>query len=229
MSYPTLSDLRQRVAYLRGETDYTTTEAVIDSHINAAQRDIVIDFPYSWNLTTSTLTLSAGTATLPADYNPKWQKLKDARISDTQIFTLRNPADRHKYTADDYIYWITYDVTTKRYIFNSLTLTGSVLIYYWFFPATMTAANDAAAQAVYPLVPDTEALAYLAASKNWVGDERNVQLSREYRAEASTRIQSMRTAEYQMGPDETQGSIVDYNPELAGGVADFEGLNIALP
>lgn len=215
MAYPTLQEVRQRTAYLRGETDYTTTNAVIDSHINWTIKDIVLAYPFSWDLTTTTISLAGGTATLPADFIAKWG-LMDARIvgsstNDDYVFTAIDPRDRDSNDATSYIYWITYNTATSRYIFNSKTLTGTVTIYYYFYPADLSATSDTC------IVPDTEAVAFLAAAKNWVGDERNTSLQENYEKRGASRVQDLWKADLQFGAEQPQGSVVDYNSQLMGG------------
>ena len=57
---PTFSLIRQRYQYLRGESDYTTTNAVNDSNMNAALRDIAIAYPFSFLIPTISILLLLG-------------------------------------------------------------------------------------------------------------------------------------------------------------------------
>lgn len=182
------SQLKTRYQNLIGEggTDPSTES---ESHINYAIKDICNAFPFSWNITSADLTLSSGVANLPTDYNQKW-KIFDARVENSNnyndnVFTQINISDRDKYAEGDYVYWITYNTTTGRYVFNSKTQTGTVKVYYYFIPTDLSGANDVC------VVPDIEAVAYLAASKNWIADERNTGLKNVYEQEASSRIQAL--------------------------------------
>lgn len=213
----TYLQIRRRTAYLRGETDYGTgsTNTVINDHVNATVQDTVNLYPYSFTITTASLTLSAGTASLPTDYNPKWH-LKDARITatgqaDDRQFVEIDIVDRDLYADADNVYWITYDNTLKRYIFNTKALTGTVVIFYNFIPADMTADADVC------VIPDAELTAYGAASKMWIGDERNTELAGGYEKEYRARAQALYQSDEAFGPQEPQGSVVKMNPRLRRG------------
>lgn len=202
---------------MRGETDYSTgtTNTVINNHINAAVQDAVMLYPFSFSIATANLTLSAGTASLPTDYNPKWH-LKDARIvnsgqGDDSIFREVDIVDRDLYSDAEFVYWITYDTTLKRHIFNSKNLTGTVAIFYNFIPADMTADADVC------VIPDAELVAYAAASKMWVGDERNTELAGDYEKEYRQRAQALYMADESYGAQEPQGSVIRNNPRLRRG------------
>jgi len=211
--------IKKRTAYLMGESDYTTAgddKTIRENHINHAVQDIVNAYRFSWNLKTEDLTLSSGTSNLAEDYNPKWH-LIDARIvnsgsGDDDIFSEVSIADRDNHDTDDsdYVYWITYNTTSERYIFNSNKSSGTVTIYYYFFPADLSANDDVC------VIPDAEAVAYLAAAKMWLGDERNDKLQKNFEQEAALRIQQMYKTDQSFGPTYTQGSPVDYNSDLKG-------------
>ncbi len=225
MTTSTYLQIRKRTQYLRGESD-TAGETVINDHIQSAIRDILNTFPFSWNLATDDLTLSSGVASLPADFNPIWG-LYDARIvgdstSDDNIFTPLNIKDRDSYDSASYTYWLTYDTTTNRYIFNTKTQSGTVTIFYYFYP------DDLSLDADVCIIPDWEAVAYLAASKMWVGDERNIPLKQDYQAEARGRVQALYNNDLMFGPVDRQLSIVSLNSEIDGGGYQSD-LKIARP
>lgn len=214
MSLDTFATLRQRVNYLIGDTS-NATSGIIDSHINASIADVCNAFPYSWNITQTTGTTIASTNTeysqfnLATDYNPKWH-LHDARITKSAVgmdqrFTEIVINDQNIYPSGSYKYWITYDTTNKVYVFNCTEPLGTVVTYYYYFkPVTLSATSDSS------IIPDTEAICYLAASKNWLTDERNQGLMELYRGEASTRIQSMYQTDNAFGPVPVEGAPVDY-------------------
>jgi len=206
--FPTYSDISQRVQDLIGQPQGTINAFNI-RNINNAIRDIINKYPFSWNLKTADLTLASGTADLPADFNPKWG-LIDARITssgqlnDSQ-FTQVSIYDRDNYSADEYVYWLTVDVTSNKTVFNTITDSGTVTIYYNFIPADMSVAADVC------VVPDIEAVSYLAASKNWIGSERDVELKREYETNAKQLIDALYFRDLQSGPADRLTSLAEYN------------------
>lgn len=178
--------IQQRYNDLRGEDTSSSADAKGKRQINQAIRDILNKYPFSWNIATTTLTLSSGTASLPATYNPLWH-LVDARIVSTgqdTIFTEIPIDARDSYTDADYVYWIT-QTPAGTFVFNTLTQTGTVTIYYYSIPTDLSGDSDIC------VVPDGEAVAYLAAAHNWIGDERNVELKREYEQIANQLVQQM--------------------------------------
>ena len=130
MATPTFTTLQQRYLDLIGDSDGTIDDFG-KRNINSAIQDILNKYQFSWDIKTDDITLAAGVATLPSDFNPLWNVV-DARIvassdNDDNIFTQIRPEDRDSYSADDYVFWVTYDTATDTYIFNSKTLTGTVL------------------------------------------------------------------------------------------------------
>jgi len=217
------SDIQKRFLFLIGESDTTSITAIHKSHINAIIKDICNAYPFSWNLKKDDLTLSSGTASLPTDYNPIWH-LKDARIvnsstGDDYIFTPVPVEDRDSYDTDNHVYWITQSTTAGTFTFNTPTQTGTVTIYYYSIP------TDLSADANVCVIPDGEAVAYGAASKNWIGDERNQQLKQDYEQECTARISAMQSKDMAFDGQYTQHSIVASNPALSGG--GDTGLNIS--
>ena len=192
----------------------SSASADLQQHILAAIQDIVLIRPWTWTLTKgSNLSLSSGTASLATDFNPKWGVV-DARVVTTgsgndSVFTRIAVEDKDKYTSDDYVYWVTWNTSTERYIFNSLTQTGTVEYYYHIFPANLSSG------ATLCIVPDSEAVAYLAASKMWIGDERDVKLQQVYSQEAAARIRSLVAADAAVEFDQYDvNSVVSLNSNL---------------
>lgn len=208
----TFSDIQDRYLILKSDAGGAIDDTG-KSHINWAIKDILNAFPFSWNIKKTDLTLSSGTASLPSDYNPTWH-IDDARIvnsstNDDNIFREASLGETDLST-DNYIYWITYDTSSNRYIFNSNQTSGTVQIYYHFVPSELSNDGDTC------VVPDGEAVAYLAASKNWIGDERNTGLQAIYAKEAGARIQNLYTNDIKYGDIPEQGSVIDYNSQLRG-------------
>lgn len=173
-------DVKHKYMDLVGQPD-GTIDARGTRNIRDGVKGVLNKYKFSWNKTTATISLVAGVATLPTDYNPV-HNLDDARIDDDNVFTKIEPSDRSNYTEDSLVYWITFDKTTNTYIFNSLTQTGNIDIIYWFIPDAMTADADVC------VIPDIDAIGYEAASRHWIGAERDVELKREYEQEANKYI-----------------------------------------
>lgn len=190
--------------------DETTISDTHKSHINYAIKDILNAYPFSWDLTSTTLTLSSGTANLPSTYNPKW-RIYDARVTasstaDDHIFTEIDPKDRDSYGSDDYVYWITYSAGT--YVFNTPVQSGTVTIYYYTIPADLSGDSDAC------IVPDAECVAFLAASKHFIGEDQDKNLKDLYQEEADKRIKSLYSQDLNFSPHNYEYSKVSYNSSL---------------
>lgn len=190
--------------------DESAISATHKSHINFAIKDILNAFPFSWDLTSTDLTLSSGTANLPSTYNPKW-RIYDARVTasstlDDSIFTEIDPKDRDSYGSGDYVYWITYSAGT--YVFNTPVQSGTVTIYYYTLPSDLSGDSDVC------VVPDGECVAMLAASKHFLGEDQDEKLKDMYEQEAEKRIKSMYSQDLNFGPHNYESSKVSYNSSL---------------
>jgi len=193
--------------------DESTISTTHKSHINYAIKDILNAYPFSWDLTTTGLTLSSGTANLPSTYNPKW-RIYDARLvasstSDDSIFTEIDPIDRDSYSSTDYVYWITYSAGT--YVFNTPVQSGTVTIYYYTIPTDLSGDSDVC------IVPDAECVAFLAASKHFIGEDQDDKLKEMYEKEADKKIKSMYAQDLNFGPQIYQQSIVSDNSSISNG------------
>lgn len=194
--------LQERYQILKGDDSVLTADTTGKSHINAAIGDITSAFPFSWTHTTTTGILVAGSFTLPADYNPGFA-IDYAAIVKTELL----PKDPKRMNEDggDYGYNVSYNATTHAYTFNCQTLTGTVTYGYYINVADLSANSDPC------VIPDPEAVAYLAASKNWIGSERNQALKADYDQEAKARVKSMIQQDQAFGAIYLQGSVLDYN------------------
>jgi predicted nucleic acid-binding protein len=213
MARPTFLALQKRLKFLIGEdgstgADATTTGATQKSHINSAIIDIINQYPFSWNTATTNLTVASGVSNLPADFNPKWA-IEDARDADDNVYLYTAIQSRD---ADDstYQYWITYDTTADLYVFNTNQDSATVTIYYHFTPAELT--TDAGKC----IVPDQEAVAYLAGAKHWISDERNEELQKKFDQEWNRRVQALYIQDLNFGPAYGQGAPTDYETQLRG-------------
>lgn len=182
-----LSTIQLRYQQLTGQPT-GTIDTFGTSNINAAIRDILNKYNFTWNRANDDITLTSGVATLPTDYNPQWH-LEDARVVvsgiDDHVFTEIQANQKSMYESGSYVYWITYDTATDTYIFNSLADDATVNVTYNFIPADLSGAADKC------FIPDLEAVSYLAASKKWVGAERDTELKADYEKEAERLIVAM--------------------------------------
>jgi hypothetical protein len=197
----TYLQLRTRTQYLRGEED-VAGDTVINSHIQYAILDILNKFPFSWSKVV--LTTQSTNTNLPSTYNPKWGiSVNDTEGEWTQIF----PEQSFLYKDGDHVYWITYE--SSAYKLNAPS-TETVTITYHTIPTALSGDSDVC------IIPDGEAVAYLAAAKMYIGDERNAELKADYLKESTDRVTSLIQADSLYGPDLTQGSILDYNNQITG-------------
>jgi len=193
--------LRTRTQYLRGEED-VAGDTVINSHIQYAILDILNKYPFSWAKTTVS---QASNANLPTNINPKWGiSVNDGDIEWTQI----NPEHSFQYSGSEMVYWITY--VSDRFYLNTPTTT-TLNITYSLNPTSLSADIDVC------IVPDGEAVAYLAAAKMYIGDERNAELKGDYEQESDKRVQSLIQSDAMFGPILTEGSVLDYNSQIMEG------------
>lgn len=193
----TYLELRTRTQYLRGE-DNVAGDTTLNSHIQYAILDILNKFPFSWD---KKVVSQATNANLPTDFNSKW----GVSVNDgDQTWSQINPEDSYAYTGQ-MVFWITYE--SDRYKINTEN-TETLNITYSTIPTALSGDSDVC------IIPDGEAVAYLAAAKMYVGDERNVELKSDYEKEANDRIQSMWTADNMFGPQLQEGSILDINPQV---------------
>lgn len=203
----TFLQIQTRFLALVDESAITATHK---SHINYAIKDIINAFPFSWDITTASLTLAAGTSNLPSTYNPKW-RIYDARItasstSDDNIFTEIDPKDRDSYGSSSHVYWITNNAGT--FVFNTPVQTGTVTIYYYTLPTDLSGDSDVC------VVPDAEAVALMAASKHFLGEDQDDKLRIMYKEEAGSRIKEMYSQDLNFGPKVYESSIIASNSSL---------------
>lgn len=222
---PTFTLLRTRYQYLRGETDITTVNAVNDSNINQSVLDAANLFNFELLKTKTTGSISAGgTFNLPADYNPTWH-IPDARIvnssvGDDSIFQEIPVQDIDSVDTTSFIYWITYNTSSNLYVFNSNQTSGTVTYYYYFIPSTLTTGTDIC------VIPDAEAIAMLALGKNWIGDERNLQLAQYFTSEGTKRLAELYQKDVAFGPFYQESTLVRRQPQMNGMGSD-PGINIS--
>lgn len=203
----TFLQIQTRANYLIGESSTTGASATLKSHINAFVQDIANTYPLTSFMAKTTLTVVAGVSDLPANYNPKWGLLYVTDASGNK-YTQIPLEDQANYGDTSYVWWRTYNTTTSKHVFNSLTLTGTITAYYYFLPTDMSADVDVC------VITDLECVAYGGASKNWIGDERNTNLAANYAAEAGRRLVGLYQADMQFGPQMREGTPLEYNDQL---------------
>jgi hypothetical protein len=178
----TYADLKQRYLDLVGQPTGTIDDFG-KRNIAQAIKDIVNKYAFSWNLTSSALSY-AQPADLPSNYNPTWHVFGAVDESNNQYYEIR-PDESSNFTSSDYVYWLTYNTTTHLYQVNTLHQYTTLTVYYYFIPTPLSIDADVS------LIPDDEAVSYLAASKNWIGAERDPNLTDVYEQEAAKLITAM--------------------------------------
>ena len=200
--------IQQRFNDLIGETNSSTASDAGKRHINAVIQEIVGNYPFSWNVKNTTLTLSSYKQTLPVDYFPGWPMEYVAVPATTSsaaiVFTQIPVSEIVNYTTDDTsspVFWISYDSVNDIYTLNS-NITGVTLtVYYHYSIPTLVNLTDACP------ITDPELVAYGAAAKNWIGDERNVQLQQNYAQVYNNGVKALWIADLQNNVDYTVGGI----------------------
>jgi hypothetical protein len=198
----TFLDIQARYQILSGDDSVLTTGTTGDSHINAAIDDITSTYPFSWLRTAVTASLSSGVITLPSNYQPAFG-IEYARIVTGEDLVQKDAKGMQDNGTNGYI--ITYVPGSDAYTLTCQTLTGSVLYYYYYTPTALSDDSDIC------FIPDPEAVAYLAAAKNWIGSERNEALQMSYAKEADRRIKAMIQQDAAFGPVISEDNISSYN------------------
>jgi len=198
MANATFGYIQQRYNDLIGETNSATASDSGKRHINSVVQDILGNYPFSWDVKSGSITLSSGTATLPTDFYPGWGIDYAASTADDDVkYTFIPVSDIDKYDLDDTstpVFWINYDYATDTYIFNSNIQADTITVYYHFNQPDMVNTNDKC------IIVDPELVAYGAAAKNWIGDERNIELKREYQATYDNGVKALYIADLSFGP-----------------------------
>jgi hypothetical protein len=205
----TFLQIQTRFLALVDESAITSTHK---SHINYSVQDITNAFPFSWNVKSGTVTLATNVGDLPTDYNPMWG-IMDARVvnsgnADDVIFNQIPVTSRDSYGSSDPVYWITYDTTTSKYIFNSTYEDATVTVYYYFIPTDMSADGDVC------IVNDAETVALLAASKHFLGEDQDDKLVEMYEKKALQRIQKMYSQNLNFSEIDIENSITSSQTDI---------------
>lgn len=176
MAYETYTILREMVANRRNKTyaSLSSENAVIlNNAIIDACRQIYQEASFSWLKKRATLTVTAGVANLPSDYNVSyglkaWSAVTG--IANDKPYQLVVVEDLDLYTTADRVYWVNYDASAKLFVFNSNQTSDTVTIVYRFQPAALSATTD-----VTP-IPDPWAIVWLATALWWSATEHDTDL-----------------------------------------------------
>jgi|SRR6185369_2462380 len=170
----TYLQLKTKTANVLGRNDGGTANAIRDNIINSViQDEIANSFPYSWNRkTNASISIdSNGQSDLPSDYNPT-HKLYDVRevASGTANDVIYREQPRELFDSLSIAtggYFIDYNTNTNVYRINTSVPSKTLQIIYYYIPATLTADADIC------VVPNADAVVYLAAASFWLSAERD--------------------------------------------------------
>ena len=167
----TYAILKHKTANRVGKTDNATANTIRDNCIVDAVTQICTDNRFSWTLAKDTLSVVAGAANLPTDYNPSFGLVfavhQVTGTANDREYTRVDIRDIDNYSSSDYVYYITYDTSSGVYVFNSNQTTDTVVIYYHFLPTELSSDSDVS------IVPDDMAVVYLAVALWWLAKERD--------------------------------------------------------
>jgi len=186
MTYATLKRL---VANTIGRTDNTTANTIRDNAINDAITQIVNEYKFSWLMKKGTGTIASNEMDLASDYNAS-HGLETVYSPATgegndDIYVAVGMQEKDNYSSSDYIYWLTWDSTSEVHVLNSNQSADAIEYYYYFTPAELSADTDVC------IVPDPQAVVYLAVSKWWLGKERDEDNSDRFYTKYEARMQKM--------------------------------------
>lgn len=189
---PTFLQLKNATANQLGKSDGGTANTIRDNHINDVVRNEIANvFPFSWlRKTNSSISInSSGQADLPSDYNPN-HKIYDLRrvVSGTYSDDLYTEVPQEAfdtYGAGSLRYFIDFNTGTNLYRLNSTEPSVTLKVTYYHTPAAMTADADVC------VVPDQDAVAYLAAARYWLSSERDETNHDRFKALGNQRLQQL--------------------------------------
>jgi len=183
--------LKRKTANRLGRTDNATTNTIRDNCIIDAATQIYNESKWSWTLKTDTLTVTAGVASLPTDYNPQfgldYAVYEVTNTANDKPYLRVDPRDIDLYSTSDRVYYIDYDDTTDRYIFHSNQTTDTAKIYYHYLPAELSVDDDVC------IIPDDMAVVYLAAAMWWLAKERDETNYDRFYIKYMARLDSMKS------------------------------------
>lgn len=174
----TYLQIKNRVANRSGRTDGGTANTIRDNAINNVIRDTIANaHPFSWlRRSTTVATDASGQGDLPANFNPN-HKLQPGFVyisasgvgNDTPLTEVpRENFDLYN-SAQNYKFYIDYNTSTNRYRLNTSEPSTTVTVVYYHIPTDLSSDSDTC------VVPDPDAVVYLASAYYWLAKERDEQ------------------------------------------------------
>lgn len=166
-----LLDVKNYVARQRNNSDGATPDATRDGLINEAFKEVYNARRWTWLEKKATLTITSGEANLPADFNKLYDPIKiwsyDAQDTTSKIdFKQVSIDDLNSYTSDGNIFAL--DTENGKLLFKTLETTVFMLYTSEFTDYAMDGSNDSDTL----LIPNYDAVKYLALSMYWMSQER---------------------------------------------------------
>jgi hypothetical protein len=128
------------------------------------RNEIANYYPFTWLRKSTSLTIDgSGQSDLPADFNIT-HKIPSLIDSNNQVYQEVDVTTYNDTTVGSVnIYYIDYNTSTDRWRVNSKTVSTTLTCVYYYIPAELTADADVC------VVPDPDAVIYLAAARVWIG------------------------------------------------------------
>lgn len=142
MATATYAQLKDWFARGVGDSDGSSIDTAGEALINDAHKELSSNFPFDCNKTiAATITLSSGSATLPADFDfahkNEVEVYSYASTTKTK-YTAVAPSEVSRFSSADYVYYI----DEKNSALKSNQATGSLKLDYFAIPAVMTSDSD---------------------------------------------------------------------------------------
>jgi hypothetical protein len=167
----TLLDVKNYVAWQRNNTDGATPDSTRDGLINEAFKEVYNARRWTWLKKKATLTISSNEASMPVDYNKLYEPIEIWNYDSTDTtaknaFTQVDISDLSSYASDANVYAI--DHENSKILFK--TLETSVFMNYTsqFTDYALDGTQDSSVL----LIPNYDAVKYLALSMYWMSQER---------------------------------------------------------
>lgn len=169
MANPTWLDLKTLVAGQLGADNGSTPTSLRDKRINEARREYYSHRRWSFLQKTATLTFTAQVASVPSDYNKKFDPIDVYKYVGTVKYQFAKVAwaDVSYYGSNEYVYAIDKQAGQIKVNTTDATLT----LDYTHLPAdrdTATTADDSTSEPTADISP----IGYLATAKWWLTSER---------------------------------------------------------
>lgn len=163
----TLLMVKNYVARQRNNSDGATPDATRDGLINEAFKEVYSSRRWSWLKKKATLTVSSNEATLPVDFNKLYEPIEIWAESNGKIeFTQVELSDLANFDTDSNVYAL--DTENSKIVFKTL-LTS---VYMNYTSEFTDYALDGSDDSDTLLIPNYDAVKYLALSMYWMSQER---------------------------------------------------------